>query len=508
MLSNHFFNKITISEKKYGNWSNYTVCKSSDENMSCGAGTQKRTRMCADGSVEKCQKSDFEEIAFCNLEHCPKILGIWGDVGSCVAEGDDPMCGPGRQNQSRSCINGTVDKCTHSDRHQAIPCRLADCPKKYGHWVNTTQCESEADDRNCGPGTQLQTRTCTNGTTDICTDQGMIQTVRCNLIACLKVFGNWTSDGICESKGDYKICGKGLRRLSRTCMDGTIDVCKKNETEKYIECNLQACFRNVGNWTNIGNCTGADKRKDCGKGVQMQSRPCVDGKIIKCTAADREREISCSLPDCPKHYGTWINQEKCTALDGSMCGPGKQMQTRICEDGTNLKCNSTDRVRIQTCNLPDCPKLFGFWQDMGVCNAIGVDKNCGPGEKLQARSCRNGTIDICTHSDRQRSINCSLPDCPKKLGDLINIGQCIASDPHKSCDPTGFGTQIQQRNCTDGTTEQCQPSDMKITVSCPLPKCPSKTTKYERIHFILISIIFVFIYLCLLKLFFANFIYL
>ena len=432
--------------------------------------------MCYDGSVDKCQESDFKETVSCNLKHCPKTLGDWNDVGPCIADGDDPMCGPGKQNQTRICTHGTVLNCTDADRNQIVPCSLPDCPKTLGQWNKSAPCKSDADNRNCGPGIQEQTRNCTDGTTDICTNADRKQEVRCQLTPCPKLLGNWTSDGICESSGNHKICGKGLRKEKRTCTDGTSDVCTATDTEKYVECNLPACFKEMGSWTNMTGCVGVGLRSECGPAVQKQSRICMDGAIANCTSADRERDVPCSLPDCIKLYGTWINEGQCTTLDAKKCGPGHQLQTRTCSDGTHTKCTTNDTTRVQPCSLPHCPKILGDWSDVGYCIPSGTDKNCGPGNQIQARSCENGTIDTCTKQDQNRSISCNLPDCPKKLSEWVTAG-CIGTNPNSTCDATGLGHRVQKRNCTDGTKEKCHLSDMERnlwSVTCELPKCPSK----------------------------------
>jgi len=52
----------------------------------------------------------------------PKILGPWIDQGTCQAVGKDPACGPGMQIQKRSCEDGTIDKCEFMDSQRAISC--------------------------------------------------------------------------------------------------------------------------------------------------------------------------------------------------------------------------------------------------------------------------------------------------------------------------------------------------------------------------------------------------
>ena len=430
--------------------------------------------MCVDGSVDKCDESDFKQNISCTLEDCPKTFGVWSDVGPCISDGVDPMCGPGKQNQTRWCSDGTIDNCTYSDRQQTVPCSLIDCAKSFGEWNDVGPCQPDASGRNCGPGIQKRSRNCTNGTRDICTYEDRNQQTRCNLTACPKILGLWSSDGICQSSENDKNCGKGLRKQKRSCISGTYDSCTKNDTEKYIECSLESCFKEVGNWTDQGICVGSGERDDCGPGLQKQSRTCVDGANANCTSADIERNVPCSLPDCVKLFGTWINEGDCIASGDEQCGPGNQTQTRTCLNGTHIKCTEADMLRVQSCNLQHCKKVFGDWFDVGECNATGVDKTCGPGEKRQQRSCQNGTIDQCTERDKERSISCSLPDCPKKVGNWSSIGGCIADDDETSCGDTGSGNQKQHRTCTDGTTEKCRPSDREQVIACELPKCPSK----------------------------------
>ena len=62
-------------------------------------------------------------------------------------------------------------------------------------------------------------------------------------------------------------------------------------------------------------------------------------------------------------------------------------------------------------------KQLGNWVNAAACNAIGVNPTCGPGNQLQTRTCVDGTTDKCTANDRSRTISCSaagtaLPDCP------------------------------------------------------------------------------------------------
>ena len=86
--------------------------------------------------------------------------------------------------------------------------------------------------------------------------------------------------------------------------------------------------------------------------------------IFDCSSSDTRRLVSCSLPDCLKKLGNWSNDGDCIGLEGKDCGPGNQLQTRTCVDGTNIKCDPTEMARTQKCNLPHCEKILGNWTNV------------------------------------------------------------------------------------------------------------------------------------------------
>ena len=66
------------------------------------------------------------------------------------------------------------------------------------------------------------------------------------------------------------------------------------------------------------------------------------------------------------------------------------------------------------------PKILGEWTNEGSCTATGEDSACGPGIQIQTRTCTNGTIDTCTDEEIQRNATCeeagtALPNCRKLL---------------------------------------------------------------------------------------------
>lgn len=57
-----------------------------------------------------------------------KTLGNWNNNGPCIGIGEDQTCGQGLQIQSRTCEDGTFDKCQPLDSVRNITCDLPPCP--------------------------------------------------------------------------------------------------------------------------------------------------------------------------------------------------------------------------------------------------------------------------------------------------------------------------------------------------------------------------------------------
>ena len=56
----------------------------------------------------------------------PKTFGPWENDGVCVGTGQNPACGPGRQTQTRTCSDGTLEKCGDSDdTERSVSCSAA-----------------------------------------------------------------------------------------------------------------------------------------------------------------------------------------------------------------------------------------------------------------------------------------------------------------------------------------------------------------------------------------------
>ena len=453
--------------KTLGNWTDLDVCKAEGTDSTCGPGKRNQTRICTDGTADRCTESDTNQIVSCALRDCPKILGRWRDAAGCDTYTQEKSCGPGSMFQTRECSDGTTDRCTKWDKQQYTGCSLADCPKKLGNWTTSGNCVGTGSYSVCGEGLVSQTRTCVDGTSDKCSTSDKERKVNCTLPSCYTGVGDWTNVGACNAIGNKKTCGPGRQQQTRACTDGVVYKCTPAITQKTISCSLPDCPKELGDWVNDGGCIASGTDKSCGPGNQKQTRNRVDGTRDKCTASDVTNTLSCSLPDCPKKLGIWV-LEACIAIGSDKsCGPGRQRKTRSCEDGTNDKCHPRDREETTSCNLKDCPKVLGTWYNVGSCVAIGTDPYCGPGNQRQTRSCVDGTRDRCSNSDRYRYVTCNKPDCPKKFGPWRNNGQCQTSHG-KQC---GNGKQSQIRDCTDGTRDKCQSSERQREITCKMRAC-------------------------------------
>ena len=182
----------------------------------------------------------------------PKELGDWKNEGECLAEGEDSSCGPGTQLQLRSCVDGSQNNCTREDIERTVPCvdagsALPPCPKILGNWTNENKCHADNVEvvenlvASCGPGTQLQRRTCVDGTLEKCTGEEIERTVTCldagsALPLCEKVLGEWENEGECQALGNDPSCGPGFQLQQRSCVDGVLEKCTNDDIKHTITC--------------------------------------------------------------------------------------------------------------------------------------------------------------------------------------------------------------------------------------------------------------------------------
>ena len=79
-------------------------------------------------------------------------MGRWSNKGRCKALDNVRSCGPGVQRQTRSCTNGTYEKCSLNDVERFLDCRFPDCSKSLGDWMNQGDCQGLGRNSSCGDG--------------------------------------------------------------------------------------------------------------------------------------------------------------------------------------------------------------------------------------------------------------------------------------------------------------------------------------------------------------------
>lgn len=145
-------------------------------------------------------------------------------------------------------------------------------PKTFTTWANDGECVATATDPvsllPCGPGTQQKTRTCTDGTIDLCTDADVTsKSVTCELLACSDCF-----DHDQDSYGNDVKEHKGIASAA-ACQE----LCNSNADCKYFT---------YGKTVYSGNCWLKSKKVTpltSSPGLISGPKTCVAGE---CTAAE------------------------------------------------------------------------------------------------------------------------------------------------------------------------------------------------------------------------------
>uniref|UniRef100_A0A7M5X072 C-type lectin domain-containing protein n=1 Tax=Clytia hemisphaerica TaxID=252671 RepID=A0A7M5X072_9CNID len=314
------------------------------------------------------------ELDDCGTANC-QIDGGWSSWswGAC-----DAPCGPGTQIEERSCTNPSVSNgglsCCGSATGNTQSCEVVPCPVNGGWtaWGTWGACTAT-----CGTGSQERSRTCTNPTPahggDPCAGDTS-ESQDCNTNPC-PVNGGWTAWGTwgaCTAT-----CGTGSQERSRTCTNPTPahggDPCA-GDTSEPQDCNTNPCPIH-GVWTSWGSWETCSLT--CGTGSQNRTRTCTDPAPQhggdNC-AGDASEPQDCNTNPCPVNgnWGQWSNWTECD----KPCGVGFQNRSRVCDDpapahGGN-DCNGTHTNETQMCNFNYCPDMCNQYFKMCGCEDIPV----------------------------------------------------------------------------------------------------------------------------------------
>ncbi|XP_013397757.1 SCO-spondin [Lingula anatina] len=302
---------------KWRAWSAWTNCSGS-----CGTGQRSRFRTCAGPYYggRNCT-GDASQVEACNVHECPVdgIWKAWSNWTNC-----DVSCGGGTQNRTRECDGPYfLGEDCHGPTEEVRNCNTHECAVDgvWGNWTAWDTCSTS-----CGNGTQWRYRGCIGPFFGGKECQGnWNESQACNTHHCPVdgVFTSWSEWSNCTVQ-----CGGGTRWKDRTC-DGPYHGGKncegawsESETCNTHKCPIDGVWRQ---WSNWDNCSVS-----CGGGIQWRYRDC-DGPYHKgrdCEGSWNESQ-ACNSHPCPipGDWMEWSPWGECSAT----CGGGIRYSTRVCD---------------------------------------------------------------------------------------------------------------------------------------------------------------------------------
>nr|CAB3250296.1 A disintegrin and metalloproteinase with thrombospondin motifs gon-1 [Phallusia mammillata] len=416
--------KATCAPKRtWSSWRDWGSCS-----VTCGSGSQTRTRTCSAGSGPSCPGSSSDRKT-CTRSACP-TLSNWSRWSSCSV-----TCGSGQQERTRSCSSGRESDCSGSKRNTR-PCTLTACTtSRWGVWGTWSACS-----RSCGSGRRSRSRTCNLGNSGP-TCQGLsVESQTCNRQTCPS-FSKWTTWSKCS-----KTCGPGTRERSRRCSSGRTTDCSGEPTQSESCNDVKCTVSSWTQWTLWTSCT-----KTCGTGNRQRTRTCTKGNSGPTCAGQGTSRIACNSRVCPT-FDPWGQWSQCSAA----CGTGEQTRTRTCSSGKPQECqgNSEDR---KVCRQPTCQtSKWAPWGSWTQCS-----KSCGGGQYTRKRTCDEGNSGPTCVGVTTDSGKCNTQTCPTFL----------PWQTWNACSVTcGSGTRSRSRSCSSGISSDCT-GPTSATETCSKPSC-------------------------------------
>ncbi|XP_035688793.1 SCO-spondin-like [Branchiostoma floridae] len=431
-----------------GSWSNWSPWSSCS--VTCGGGTQTRTRTCTNPAPSNggadCGVNPGQETQQCNTGVPCEVDGNWSSWSpwSCSV-----TCGVGTETRTRTCTdpapsNGGAN-CAGQEQ-ETQPCNTGVACPVDGNWSSWSPWSCSVT---CGVGTETRTRTCTdpapsNGGAN-CAGQPQ-ETQPCNTGITCPVDGNWSS----WSPWSCSVtCGVGTETRTRTCTDpapsnGGADCA--GQPQETRPCNTGVTCPVDGNWSNWSpwSCSVT-----CGVGTETRTRTCTDpapanGGANCAGQAQETRQCNTGIT-CPVD-GNWSSWSpwSCSVT----CGVGTETRTRTCTNpapangGANCAGQPQD---TRPCDTGVSCEVDGGWSNWGPWSGCSV--TCGAGTRSRDRVCTNP-------APSNGGANC--------VGEAREIEQCDIGtpcqvdgnwsswSPWSDCSVTcGVGTETRTRTCTN-----------------------------------------------------------
>ncbi|XFG08582.1 hypothetical protein AB1E19_012206 [Capra hircus] len=283
-----------------GNWSEWSPWE--ECTRSCGRGNRTRTRTCNNPSAQHggrpCEGTAVETI-MCNIRPCP-VHGAWSTWqpwGTCSVS-----CGKGTQTRTRLCNNPPPSfagsYCDGTETQMQV-CNERHCPidGKWATWTSWSACSVS-----CGGGARQRTRDCSDPAPQYGGNKcegSDVQSDFCNSDSC-PTHGNWSpwsGWGICS-----RTCNGGQMRRYRTCDNPRPSnggrACGGPDSQ-IQRCNTDMCpvDGSWGNWHSWSWCSTS-----CGGGEKTRKRLCnnpIPSKSGRPCPGDATQVSRCNIQVCP-----------------------------------------------------------------------------------------------------------------------------------------------------------------------------------------------------------------
>ncbi|XP_044798653.2 hemicentin-1 isoform X3 [Bubalus bubalis] len=283
-----------------GNWSEWSPWE--ECTRSCGRGNRTRTRTCNNPSAQHggrpCEGTAVE-IIMCNIRPCP-VHGAWSTWqpwGTCSVS-----CGKGTQIRTRLCNNpppSFAGSYCDGAETQIQVCNERHCPidGKWATWTSWSACSVS-----CGGGARQRTRDCSDPAPQYGGNKcegSDVQSDFCNSDSC-PTHGNWSpwsGWGICS-----RTCNGGQMRRYRTCDNPRPSnggrACGGPDSQ-IQRCNTDMCpvDGSWGNWHSWSWCSTS-----CGGGEKTRKRLCnnpIPSKSGRPCPGDATQVSRCNIQVCP-----------------------------------------------------------------------------------------------------------------------------------------------------------------------------------------------------------------
>lgn len=358
-------------------WGYWNKCS-----VTCGGGTQKRSRSCTNPPVAHGGKTCAglkDMTQNCNDDIlCPVNGGWtpWGDWDQCSA-----TCGNGTQKRSRSCTNPPT---AHGGKRCAGPKEMTQncnddvlCPVNGGWtmWGEWDKCSAT-----CGGGTQKRSRSCTNPPTahggKTCAGPKEMTQICNNDVGC-PVNGGWTSWS--DWSKCSVTCGGGTQTRSRSCTNPVVAHGGKNcsgPKEMTRHCNDDVFCPVDGGWSGWGDWGKCDK--SCFKTrIRKCNRPTPSNNGRQCIGPPTER-FRCSF-------------DECMGGNGGGDGKGLRLNTDYRDGGSG--------------DGPLAGNEWTIWSEWSACSTT-----CGRSLKFRHRTCITRQSSNCQGVNLETKY-CQVPMC-------------------------------------------------------------------------------------------------